>query len=146
MAATLLLNLVVLAPGQALRLNAGNLHAYLRGAGVELMGNSDNVVRGGLTDKAVDVDALLEIVDPTPLAHPAIDVTDSYPLPAAGVALRRLDAGEAHRATGHELAIGLDGSTWYLAPGDLMHAAAATYVAVPCPPADSPGQSAEIRP
>src|SRR5690606_740390 len=40
----LLLNLVVLEPGQALRLDAGNLHAYLSGAGIELMGPSDNVV------------------------------------------------------------------------------------------------------
>ena len=57
-------------PGEALRLDAGNLHAYLRGAGIELMGASDNVVRGGLTVKQVDVDELLGVVDPTPLAEP----------------------------------------------------------------------------
>ena len=55
-AATLLLNLVELEPGQCIRLDAGNLHGYLRGAGIELMGNSDNVIRGGLTVKHVDVE------------------------------------------------------------------------------------------
>ncbi len=61
-----LLNHVSLAPGEAMFLPAGNLHAYLRGVGVELMANSDNVVRGGLTGKHVDVDELLAIVDPNP--------------------------------------------------------------------------------
>ena len=54
-------------PGEAIHLTAGNLHAYLHGSGVELMGASDNVVRGGLTVKPVDVDELLRVVDPTPL-------------------------------------------------------------------------------
>lgn len=56
----LLLHLVELAPGQALFLAAGELHAYLRGVGVELMANSDNVLRGGLTPKHVDVPELLD--------------------------------------------------------------------------------------
>lgn len=58
----LLLNLVVLAPGEALYLGAGNLHAYLEGTGVELMANSDNVLRGGLTPKHVDVPELLSVL------------------------------------------------------------------------------------
>ena len=54
------MNLVTLAPGQTIRLDAGNLHAYLHGAGVELMGASiANVVRSGLTVKEADVDELL---------------------------------------------------------------------------------------
>lgn len=57
--APLLLNHVVLSPGEALFLDAGRLHAYLGGTGVELMGNSDNVLRGGLTPKHVDVPELL---------------------------------------------------------------------------------------
>jgi mannose-6-phosphate isomerase len=57
--APLLLNLVQLAPGQALFLDAGNLHAYLRGVGIELMANSDNVLRAGLTTKHIDVPELL---------------------------------------------------------------------------------------
>ncbi|MTD14093.1 mannose-6-phosphate isomerase, class I [Nakamurella sp. YIM 132087] len=61
--ASLLLNRVVLAPGQALFLSAGNLHAYLSGVGVELMANSDNVLRGGLTPKHVDVPELMKVLD-----------------------------------------------------------------------------------
>ena len=56
----LLLNRVELEPGQALFLGAGELHAYLRGVGVELMANSDNVLRGGLTSKHVDRRELLD--------------------------------------------------------------------------------------
>jgi mannose-6-phosphate isomerase len=59
----LLLNLVRLAPGEAIYLPAGNLHAYLRGVGVEIMASSDNVLRGGLTPKHVDVPELLSILD-----------------------------------------------------------------------------------
>lgn len=58
----LLLNLVRLEPGQALYLPAGNLHAYLRGTAVEVMASSDNVLRGGLTPKHVDVDELLRVL------------------------------------------------------------------------------------
>lgn len=130
-AATLLLNLVELRPGQCLRLDAGNLHGYLHGAGIELMGNSDNVVRGGLTVKHVDVDELLAVVDPTPLAEPVLPDDVVYELPAAGVALRRLDVGESHTSTGHELAVDLDGSTWYLAPGEAIRPTAVTYVVTP---------------
>ncbi|WP_122981909.1 mannose-6-phosphate isomerase, class I [Actinoplanes teichomyceticus] len=58
----LLLNLVHLAPGEAIWMPAGNLHAYLNGLGVELMAASDNVLRGGLTPKRVDVDELLRVL------------------------------------------------------------------------------------
>lgn len=60
--AALLLNRFTLQPGQALTLQAGVMHAYLRGTAVEVMANSDNVVRGGLTKKHIDVDALLLLV------------------------------------------------------------------------------------
>jgi mannose-6-phosphate isomerase len=59
----LLLNRVVLRPGQVLYLPAGNIHAYLRGVGIELMAASDNVLRGGLTPKHVDVAELLAVLD-----------------------------------------------------------------------------------
>jgi len=58
----MLLNLVCLEPGQALFLPAGELHAYLEGVGIELMANSDNVLRGGLTPKHVDLPQLAEVV------------------------------------------------------------------------------------
>jgi len=59
----LLLNLICLEPGQALFLPAGELHAYLEGLGIELMANSDNVLRGGLTDKHIDLPELLKVVN-----------------------------------------------------------------------------------
>lgn len=60
---SLLLNRIILQPGQAIYLPAGNLHAYLSGVGVELMASSDNVLRGGLTPKHVDVPELLRVLD-----------------------------------------------------------------------------------
>lgn len=57
-----ILNLVHLQPGQALFLGPGELHAYLSGVGIELMANSDNVLRGGLTSKHVDVAELMRIL------------------------------------------------------------------------------------
>ena len=60
--APIFLNLICLEPGQALFLDAGELHAYLEGLGIELMANSDNVLRGGLTPKHVDVPELLRVL------------------------------------------------------------------------------------
>lgn len=130
-AATLLLNYVQLRPGEALHLTAGNLHAYLGGAGVELMGASDNVVRGGLTVKAVDVDELLRIVDPAPLVTPVVAASTPagrYPLPEAGCELVRVEGPDEHTSTGHELAVSLDGTTWYLPPGSTWTPDATAYV------------------
>jgi mannose-6-phosphate isomerase len=64
--AALLMNRIVLQPGEAVFLPAGNLHAYLTGFGVELLANSDNVLRGGLTPKHIDVPELLSVLDCTP--------------------------------------------------------------------------------
>ncbi|HEX2133523.1 MAG TPA: mannose-6-phosphate isomerase, class I [Actinophytocola sp.] len=61
--AALLLNRLVLEPGEAIFLPAGNLHTYLHGTGVEVLANSDNVLRGGLTPKHVDVPELLRVLD-----------------------------------------------------------------------------------
>jgi mannose-6-phosphate isomerase len=66
----LLLNHVRLAPGEAIFLGAGNVHAYLRGTCVEVLANSDNVLRCGLTPKHVDVAELVRIADFTPLTEP----------------------------------------------------------------------------
>jgi mannose-6-phosphate isomerase len=55
----LMMNLIRLEPGQALFLSAGELHAYLEGVGIELMANSDNVLRGGLTSKHMDIPELM---------------------------------------------------------------------------------------
>jgi mannose-6-phosphate isomerase len=61
--APLLLNLIELKPGEALFLPARELHAYLEGVGMELMANSDNVLRGGLTPKHIDVPELLKVLN-----------------------------------------------------------------------------------
>jgi mannose-6-phosphate isomerase len=91
----LLLNQVRLAPGEAIWMPAGNLHAYLKGCGVEIMASSDNVLRGGLTPKRVDVDELIrvlrfEVLD-EPLL-PAVEVAPGltgWPVPVRDFALYR---------------------------------------------------------
>lgn len=100
----LFLNFVRLSPGQALHLPAGELHAYLKGVGIELMANSDNVVRGGLTSKHVDVQELLKI---TRFTGERVRILDSregpqgeqaYPTPAREFLLSRIrvDGSRAH--------------------------------------------------
>ncbi|WP_200242274.1 mannose-6-phosphate isomerase, class I [Lamprobacter modestohalophilus] len=106
----LLLNLIALHPGEALFLPAGELHAYLRGAAIELMANSNNVLRGGLTQKHIDVPALLNTlsVDPAPGAVRQIQppagpaLPETWPTPATEFLLERhsLSAGE-RRLIGH---------------------------------------------
>ena len=71
----LLMNLVVLQRGEAVFVPAGVLHAYVAGLGVELMAASDNVLRGGLTPKHIDVGELLTVLEttsgPPPVLRPA---------------------------------------------------------------------------
>ncbi len=75
---SLLLNRVSLKPGEAIYLPAGNIHAYLRGLGVEVMASSDNVLRGGLTRKHVDVPELMKTVEFRAFPVPMIqaDITE----------------------------------------------------------------------
>ena len=91
------------------------------------MGPSDNVVRAGLTSKLVDVDELLRIVDTTPLAQPVVAGDGGYRL-NDDVQLVRLEAGDIHRAVGHEVSIDLSGDAWYLAPGDERLVTVSTYI------------------
>lgn len=84
--AAMLLNHVRLQPGEALFLGAGIPHAYLSGLGVELMANSDNVLRCGLTPKHVDVPELLRVVrfesgDAGVLRPEAVDGEEIYETP-----------------------------------------------------------------
>ncbi len=87
-AISLLMHTAVLRPGQVLYLPAGNIHAYLEGLGIELMASSDNVLRGGLTPKHVDVDELLAVLDFRPLPLPLLEPE----VPQPGVAVFRPDA------------------------------------------------------
>jgi mannose-6-phosphate isomerase len=100
--ASLLLRHAVLPPGAAVFMPAGGLHAYLHGTGVELLGNSDNVVRAGLTGKHIDVAELLKLTDPAaavPVIEPwpAGDGISVYVSPAPEFRLYRaeLAAGQA---------------------------------------------------
>lgn len=70
---SLLLNRISLAPGEAVYLPEGKIHAYLSGLGVEVMASSDNVLRGGLTPKFIDVPELLRTVDFTSVEVPMLN-------------------------------------------------------------------------
>lgn len=94
--AALLLNRVTLAPGEALYQGDGVLHAYLSGACIEVMANSDNVLRGGLTPKHVDVAELLRVLDfragPAPIVGGQVDgVLTRYDTVAEEFRLWRLE-------------------------------------------------------
>jgi mannose-6-phosphate isomerase len=101
----LLMNHMVLRPGEAVYLGAGVPHAYFRGLGVELMANSDNVLRAGLTPKHIDVPELLRVVvfrasEPavirpqTVAAHPGEEL---YPVPIDEFRLSRYRLGPEDR-------------------------------------------------
>jgi mannose-6-phosphate isomerase len=92
---SLMCNHLTLAPGEAVFLPAGNLHAYLTGAGVEVMASSDNVLRGGLTTKHVDLGALIEVLDFTdgkvPVLRPVLGPGGlRYPVPIEDFDLTRV--------------------------------------------------------
>lgn len=130
----LLLNIVKLEPGEAIFLPARQLHAYLDGLGVELMANSDNVLRGGLTPKYVDVDELLNILDFTPhnpdklVCHSQRETECGYHSPVQEFALSKLMITRDHpyeirnRPPGPEIILCVEGSakiTWKGQGGDL---------------------------
>jgi mannose-6-phosphate isomerase len=93
----LLLNHVRLARGEAIWMPAGNLHAYLNGTGVEIMAASDNVLRGGLTPKRVDVEELLRVLrfevleDPIRPATTVAPGVSTWPVPIRDFILYRLE-------------------------------------------------------
>ena len=98
-AISLLLNHVQLKTGEAVFLPAGNLHAYLGGLGVEVMATSDNVLRGGLTSKHIDVPELLSVTDFRELNNPIVPAkqTDSgkvYSTPVSEFAVREINLDE----------------------------------------------------
>lgn len=95
----LLLNFYTLQPGEAIFLDAGNLHAYIGGLGVEIMANSDNVLRGGLTSKYVDVPELVRVLNFKPLDNPIVESIPTgadgnvhrYPVPVREFNLDRVE-------------------------------------------------------
>jgi len=119
--APLLLNVVELEPGEAMFLPAGELHCYLSGVAIEIMANSDNVLRGGLTPKHVDVPELLRTLafrsGPIETLHREAIAPAGfrYPTPAEEFELAVLEpaAGAAYNAPerrGVELLLCTDGS------------------------------------
>lgn len=97
------MHIVHLLPGQAIYQEAGVLHAYLEGQVIEIMANSDNVMRGGLTVKHIDVDALLQHIvftaaDPHLIPGtsqvPAVTI---YPAPVPDFLLKEIQLNDAHR-------------------------------------------------
>jgi mannose-6-phosphate isomerase len=106
--ASMLLNRISLSPGEGIYLPAGNLHAYLQGVGVEVMANSDNVLRGGLTPKHVDVPELLRVLDFTPAndivirpetAKDGTELVYRTPAPEFAVSVLHIDGEQL----GHEI-------------------------------------------
>lgn len=121
----LLMNHVVLRRGEGVFLRAGLLHAYLSGLGVEIMAASDNVLRGGLTPKRIDVPELLAILDSTPGEVPVLRPVDDggitrYPVPVSDFALSRVTLVE-----GAPVTIELTGPTMVLATGGSVEVATA---------------------
>ena len=103
--AALLLDLVELRPGQGLYNPPGQLHAFVSGAGIELMANSDNVLRAGLTSKHVDVDELLAASELRPAAPALVQPRVAgaaervYPTPAEEFRLSVIDLEAGGRFT-----------------------------------------------
>jgi mannose-6-phosphate isomerase len=95
--AALLMNRLEFGPYDAIYLPPGDLHAYLRGGGIEIMANSDNVLRGGLTPKHIDVEELLAVLDFAPSCPAPIPCLEersgvfAYQAPAEEFALWRIE-------------------------------------------------------
>jgi mannose-6-phosphate isomerase len=116
----LFLNLFKLQPGQALYLKEGMVHAYLDGVGMELMSNSDNVVRGGLTVRHIDIEEFLSLINYDLSSVEPLDPeeekkgVDVYRTPALDFQLTRLRIDRhtpyiAPKKRSVEIAICLDG-------------------------------------
>ncbi|MEV4618957.1 mannose-6-phosphate isomerase, class I [Asanoa sp. NPDC049573] len=107
----LLLNPVSLEPGDAVWMPAGNLHSYLAGTGVEIMAASDNVLRGGLTPKRVDVGELLQVLRFDVLHDPVVKPVEvapgvvTWPVPVDDFSLHRVIRPTELRLDGAVLAL-----------------------------------------
>lgn len=103
---SLFLKHLTLEPGEAIYLAAGNLHAYLSGVGIEIMASSDNVLRGGLTPKHVDVPELLRVLDfdaaeVTPITAQRVGPHEAiFRTPAPDFALSRIELAPSSAGAG----------------------------------------------
>jgi mannose-6-phosphate isomerase len=141
---SLLVNRLTVRPGEAVFLPAGNIHSYLHGVGIEVLASSDNVLRGGLTHKYVDIPELLRVLDFRPLPVPFIrpdtsvaglrlfrpDVRDFElavfePSAASGSSVTFPVAGDfIALATGGDIAISGGADSMSLATGEAMYGTA----------------------
>jgi mannose-6-phosphate isomerase len=142
--APLFLNLIELAPGEALYVPAGELHAYLHGLGIELMANSDNVLRGGLTPKHVDLAELMQVLNFTEreieIVCPEIRSGGEarYPTPAEEFVLSAITvaSGAAYHSSGEhsiEILLCVQGRAVIATPhgGEKIDIAQGTSVVIP---------------
>lgn len=121
----LAMNPVVLTPGEASFVPARHVHSYQSGVGVEIMANSDNVVRGGLTSKPVDVAQFEAIVDTTPSGPHWPDVYEvggrtTYRAPVAEFALSRVEQSTLDVALAPRIVLAIDGEATITAEGATM--------------------------
>lgn len=123
----LMLHHVTLREGEALWLPAGNIHAYLRGAGIELLGPSDNVLRGGLTPKHIDTAELSRVMDARAGGDPRLVPADAGESvrayrpggdDAPGFALYLVDGPGTITTSGPSIALATDGSFTLSADGE----------------------------
>jgi len=92
----LYLNIFNLEAGEAVFLDAGTLHSYVHGFGIEVMANSDNVLRGGLTPKNIDIDELVKALNFVPhkpeIIKPPVPAENfPYPTPCGEFSLSMLN-------------------------------------------------------
>ena len=140
----ILLNVVRLNPGEAIHIPAGELHAYLEGVGLELMASSDNVLRGGLTSKHVDVPELLKILDfqyhKVEILRPETQETGEYLYPKVSedfiLSMIPLDRGSIYKSPRRrsvEIMICMEGDAYItdLGIGDILDLSKGTSVIIP---------------
>ena len=141
---TLLMNLIHLSPGESMFIPDGTIHAYVSGLGVEVMATSDNVIRGGLTIKHIDVEELDRVVryqpDPPPLMTPRIEHTEAMRItyfdpPVEEFALTRYDLRANQRLSvvpdRPRIAICTDGTGQLVSPEDIVKVSPGTGVYLP---------------
>lgn len=112
----LAMNVVYLAPGEACFVGDGTVHSYQSGVGVEIMANSDNVVRAGLTPKPINVPLLLELMnaEPSPALRPDRETRGAvtiYRAPVVEFELASVRDGEWAAPAGPRIVLCLEGTT-----------------------------------
>lgn len=145
--ASMLLNRLCLQPGQGIFIGAGHLHAYLSGLGVEIMASSDNVLRGGLTSKHVDVPNLLAVLQFETTADPVltpqtVDGVTFYDVPVEEFALRSVDLSDVgHEVQGPAMVLVTEGNS--LIDGQSLPQGSAAWVPANQPTVVSRGLDSE---